>query len=55
MACLQGLTAYSYYKSTGAKILSSVDDGEYSKSDVYVAHAHLSQDRRSDVIMLTDQ
>ena len=51
----QGLTAYSYYKAAGAKILTSVDNGDYSKNDLYVAHAHLSLDRHSDVILITNQ
>lgn len=53
LVLLQGLRPYSVYQAIGANLLLNVNKGQYSKTDIYWAHAQLSPEDRADVLLIT--
>ncbi|GLG93219.1 Vacuolar protein sorting-associated protein 13, partial [Gryllus bimaculatus] len=47
----QGLKPYSSYQAVGMHLLNSLSKGHYADSDIYWAHASLSKDAKSTVLI----
>lgn len=52
---VQGLRPYSEYRAAGQQLLLSLKKGELSQQDVYWAHAPLSKEERTDILLITDK
>ncbi|XP_025099873.1 vacuolar protein sorting-associated protein 13A-like isoform X2 [Pomacea canaliculata] len=50
-----GLRPYSEYRAAGQQLLLSLKKGELSQQDVYWAHAPLSKEERTDILLITDK
>ena len=53
--CCQGVRPFSPYQAVGVRILYSVARGRYAATDVYWAHAALSDDDKADVVLVSDR
>ncbi|UYV63298.1 hypothetical protein LAZ67_2003686 [Cordylochernes scorpioides] len=51
----QGLKPYSPFQASGYRLLQHLSKGHYADTDVYWAHAALSQDPQTAVALITDK
>lgn len=51
----QGLQPFSPHKASGQRLLQSVLKGDLSRTDIYWAHAPLSREEKSAVVLITDR
>ncbi|BFZ09736.1 hypothetical protein BsWGS_12775 [Bradybaena similaris] len=50
-----GLQPYSPYHAAGLRLLQTVMKGELAKTDIYWAHAPLSREEKTNIVLITDR